>query len=234
VILIQACWYVLSRTRKETSKCFCQNGLNFLRRFALLEKKLDDSSRLDFVEIARVPEILPSLFASWSGLRIISPPVFRGSLKMDPGNRALSRRILCDPCGLITETCLKELCIFSRTYTPPKYALERPKPRWFFLTKSYTHTWVVSFNIEPNTFHSKGTAVAQWLRCSAANWKVAVSIPDGVVGIFHWHNPSDRTRSLGSTQPLTEMSTRSISWREKRPVLKADNLTTMMCHSQLI
>ena len=29
---------------------------------------------------------------------------------------------------------------------------------------------------------------------------------------FHWHNPSDRTMALGSTQPLTEMSTRSISW----------------------
>jgi len=31
------------------------------------------------------------------------------------------------------------------------------------------------------------------------------------VGIFHWPNPSDHTMVLGSTQPLTEMSTRSIS-----------------------
>ena len=31
----------------------------------------------------------------------------------------------------------------------------------------------------------QGTAVAQWLRCCATNWKVAVSIPDGVIGIFH-------------------------------------------------
>jgi len=29
--------------------------------------------------------------------------------------------------------------------------------------------------------------------------------------IFHWHNPFDRTMALESTQPLTEMSTRSIS-----------------------
>jgi len=29
------------------------------------------------------------------------------------------------------------------------------------------------------------TAVAQWLRCSATNQKVAGSIPDGVIGIFH-------------------------------------------------
>jgi hypothetical protein len=54
------------------------------------------------------------------------------------------------------------------------------------------------------------TAVAQWLRYCATNRKVAGSIP--VIGIFHWHNPPDRTMALGSTQPLTEMSTRRISW----------------------
>jgi len=30
-------------------------------------KKLDESSRLDVVEIARIPDMLPSLFPSWSG-----------------------------------------------------------------------------------------------------------------------------------------------------------------------
>ena len=30
-----------------------------------------------------------------------------------------------------------------------------------------------------------GTAVEQWLRCCATNRKVAGSIPDGVIGIFH-------------------------------------------------
>jgi hypothetical protein len=54
--------------------------------------------------------------------------------------------------------------------------------------------------------------VAEWLRYCATNRKVAGSIPDGVIGIFYWHNPSDRIMALGSTQPLTEMSTRSISW----------------------
>ena len=29
-----------------------------------------------------------------------------------------------------------------------------------------------------------GTAVAQWLRCCATNWKVAGSIPAGVNGFF--------------------------------------------------
>ena len=42
--------------------------------------------------------------------------------------------------------------------------------------------------------------------------KVAGSIPAGVIGIFYWHNPSDRIMALGSTQPLTEINTRIISW----------------------
>jgi len=42
---------------------------NFLRRLALQgKKKLDDVPRLDVVEIARVPDMLPSLFPSLSGL----------------------------------------------------------------------------------------------------------------------------------------------------------------------
>jgi hypothetical protein len=58
-----------------------------------------------------------------------------------------------------------------------------------------------------------GTAVAQWLRYYAKNQKVTGSIPDGVIEFFIDMNPSDRTMALESTQPLTEMSTRSISWR---------------------
>jgi hypothetical protein len=58
-----------------------------------------------------------------------------------------------------------------------------------------------------------GHAVAQWLRHCPTNRKVAASIPGGVIGVFHWHNPSGRTRTLESTQPLTEMSTRNVSWR---------------------
>ena len=62
------------------------------------------------------------------------------------------------------------------------------------------------------TISSVGTAVVQWLRCCATNRKFAGSIPGGVIGIFHGHDSSDRTMALGSTQPLTEMSTRSNSW----------------------
>ena len=58
----------------------------------------------------------------------------------------------------------------------------------------------------------RGTRWHSWLRRCATSRKVAGSIPDGVIGIFHWHNPSGRTVALGSTQPLTEMSTGNISW----------------------
>jgi hypothetical protein len=51
-----------------------------------------------------------------------------------------------------------------------------------------------------------------WLRHCATNRQVAGLIPDGATGIFYWHNPVGRTMARGSTQPLTETSTRNISW----------------------
>jgi hypothetical protein len=57
-----------------------------------------------------------------------------------------------------------------------------------------------------------GTRWRSWLRHCATNRKVAGLIPDGVTGIFRWLNRSGRSMALGSTQPLTEMSTRNPSW----------------------
>ena len=51
-----------------------------------------------------------------------------------------------------------------------------------------------------------------FLRHCLTSRNVAGSIPDGVVGIYHGHIPFCRTMALGLTQPLTEMSTRNISW----------------------
>ena len=48
------------------------------------------------------------------------------------------------------------------------------------------------------TCTSLGYAVPQLrLRHRATRRKVAGSIQDGVIGIFHWHNPSGRTMALG-------------------------------------
>ena len=46
-------------------------------------------------------------------------------------------------------------------------------------------------------------------KCSTSR-KVAGSIPDGDIGIFHWHNPSGRTVFPGSTQTSIQISTRYI------------------------
>ena len=62
------------------------------------------------------------------------------------------------------------------------------------------------------TFLQKGTRWRSWLGHCATSRKVAGSIPDGVTGIFHRHNPSGRTMNLGLTQPLTVTSTRNIFW----------------------
>jgi hypothetical protein len=50
------------------------------------------------------------------------------------------------------------------------------------------------------------------LRHCSTSRTVAGSIPEGVNGIFHWHNLSSLTMALGLTEPLTEMSTRNIYW----------------------
>jgi hypothetical protein len=44
---------------------------------------------------------------------------------------------------------------------------------------------------------------------------------------FSWPNPSSLTMVLGSTQSLTEMSTRNIPGSKGRPARKADNFTAM-------
>ena len=54
-----------------------------------------------------------------------------------------------------------------------------------------------------------------WWRHRATSRKVAGSIPDYVIGIFHLHNLSGRTTTMELTQPLTEMSTRNIFWGGK-------------------
>jgi len=72
-------------------------------------------------------------------------------------------------------------------------------------------TWNIS-NKDMIQQRKKGTRWLSWLRHCATSRKVTGLIHDGITGIFHWHNPSGHTKALALTQPLTEMSTRSISW----------------------
>jgi hypothetical protein len=59
-----------------------------------------------------------------------------------------------------------------------------------------------------------------------SEFQVAGSNP-GEVDFFNLLNPSSRTMGLGSTQPLTEISTRNISGGNGQPARKADNLTAI-------
>jgi hypothetical protein len=53
-----------------------------------------------------------------------------------------------------------------------------------------------------------------------------VRVPDEV-DFFNLPNPSNLTMALGSTQPLTEMSTKNFPVGKKLPARKADNLAAI-------
>jgi hypothetical protein len=53
-----------------------------------------------------------------------------------------------------------------------------------------------------------------------------VRVLDGV-DFFNLPNPSSRAMVLGSTQPLTKMSTRKLPGAKRRPARRADNLAVI-------
>jgi hypothetical protein len=65
-----------------------------------------------------------------------------------------------------------------------------------------------------------GTRWRSWLRHCAKRRKVAGSIPDGVIEIWHSLNPSCRITGLGLTEALTEG--RSVRRADKMPPSCAD------------
>ena len=70
---------------------------------------------------------------------------------------------------------------------------------------------------------ARGSAVGWGAALQAGRWRVRFPVVIDIE-IFHWRNPSGRAVALGSTQTLTVMSTRDISWGVG---VKAANLTTM-------
>jgi hypothetical protein len=57
--------------------------------------------------------------------------------------------------------------------------------------------------------------------------QIVGSVPDDVIQFFNLPNPSSHTMALGSTQRLTEMSTRNLPGGKERPMREADNLTAI-------
>ena len=86
----------------------------------------------------------------------------------------------------------------------------------FHLSWRVQQIWyTVSGGTSGYDIHTDGIKNQKLLLHRATGRKVAVSIPDDVIGNSLWHNPSGRTMALGLTQLLTEMSTRNISWGVK-------------------
>ena len=127
----------------------------------------------------------------------------------------------------LLEACWAYQCVYGN-----RIAVS-PVREWYWLLLNVTHCiWWSMRNYQKRILDFVfsiltigGTAVAQWLRCCATIRKVAGSIPTGVSGFFYWHKILlIALWPWGRSQPLTEMSTRSISWGWRRPVRKADNL----------
>ena len=92
--------------------------------------------------------------------------------------------------------------------------------RWVFVN-------VMTFLEEKQSEYRRKVGLVQWT--DATGRKVMGSIPDDIIAIFYWHNLSGCTMAMGLTQPLTEMSTRNISWGYRRPVRRAGIITTFVC-----
>ena len=112
----------------------------------------------------------------------------------------------------VSQGACPSLCTF--------YCLHSQKltPRNFYLRTKFPHVQYVCFSVLstseffPNhpLFMSLPPPIWPPQTCNLHN-----EFPIIPLLMLHWHNPSDRTMALGSTQPLTEMSTRNIRWGVK-------------------
>jgi len=84
-------------------------------------------------------------------------------------------------------------------------------PLIFTSSQTFSNCWI------PNSLlHTAEQAVAVRQLAEALRYKAEGRGFDWVIGICHCLNPSGRTVALDSTQPLTEISTRNISWGYRR------------------
>jgi hypothetical protein len=73
-----------------------------------------------------------------------------------------------------------------------------------YSTKNYIFNFCISHNCYGGTWQRS------WLRHYDTSRKVGGSIAHEVIGFFNWPNTFSHIMALGSTQPLTEMSTRNL------------------------
>jgi hypothetical protein len=68
----------------------------------------------------------------------------------------------------------------------------------------------------------------RWLGYYSASRKVGGSISDEVIGLVNWPTPSSPTMSVGSTQSLTEISTRNLRGVKGGRRVRLTNLPSSM------
>jgi hypothetical protein len=83
--------------------------------------------------------------------------------------------------------------------------------RYVYDKKTFRCAWEIPF-VEWHFIYSF-TPLFSWLRHYSTSRNVASSNPDEVIKFFNCSNPFSRIMALGSTQPLTEMSTRNLPGR---------------------
>ena len=107
----------------------------------------------------------------------------------------MDHRRICGPSLTETSLCRAWLyCIWLCNFTL----------RTITITRNISQMYIGLYFIH-NVGKGKGTRWRSWLRHCATSRMVAGSIPDSVIGIFHWCNPSGRTMALGSTQSLMDV-----------------------------
>ena len=76
---------------------------------------------------------------------------------------------------------------------------------FFFFFCYFFHGAVHNSAGQKTAYFSWNFKVPHYVYKYTTNQQVAGLIPNGVSGIFQWHNPSGHTMALGSTKPLTEV-----------------------------
>jgi hypothetical protein len=79
-----------------------------------------------------------------------------------------------------------------------------------FITKHQVSKHTMRHDLLPVSHLLQVTLWRSWLRHYATSRGVAGLISDEDLGFFNWSKPSSLTVALGSTQPVTEMSTRNL------------------------
>ena len=104
---------------------------------------------------------------------------------------------------------LKVRCVLEPTAICLSYLHDAGS--FFGFRQSVSHSLISPRFVQCHVHNgARGSAVGCGTALQAGGSRVRFP---NITGIFHWHNPSSRTMVLGSTQPLTEMSTRNISFR---------------------